>query len=37
MRYGVPYQGSKNSIATKIISFLPSAESFMTYLRVGVR
>ena len=28
MRYGVPYQGSKNSIATKIISFLPPAEKF---------
>ena len=28
MRYGVPYQGSKSSIATKIISFLPPAEKF---------
>ena len=28
MRYGVPYQGSKNSIATKIMSFLPPAEKF---------
>lgn len=26
--YGVPYQGSKNSIAEKIINIIPSAENF---------
>lgn len=25
-RYGIPYKGSKNSIARKIVSFLPSAD-----------
>lgn len=25
MRYGVPYKGSKNAIAKKIVAFLPSA------------
>ena len=28
MNYGVPYQGSKNKIAEKIIKFLPPAENF---------
>lgn len=28
MRYGIPYQGSKNQIAKKIIEFLPSADNF---------
>lgn len=28
MRYGIPYQGSKNQIARKIIDFLPSADNF---------
>ena len=28
MRYGLPYKGSKNSIAKQIIDFLPSAENF---------
>lgn len=29
MRYGVPYQGSKNSIAREIVSFLPSADTLI--------
>lgn len=28
MRYGIPYKGSKNSIAKEIIDFLPSAKVF---------
>lgn len=28
MRYGIPYQGSKNQIARKIIDFLPPADNF---------
>ena len=28
MRYGLPYQGSKNAIAEKLVSVLPGAENF---------
>ena len=28
MRYGMPYKGSKNAIAEKIINALPEAENF---------
>ena len=28
MNYGVPYMGSKNSIAADIVKFLPEAENF---------
>lgn len=28
MRYGLPYKGSKNLIAEKIVDFLPQAENF---------
>ena len=28
MKYGLPYKGSKNTIAKKIIDFLPSATNF---------
>lgn len=28
MNYGLPYKGSKNSIAAQIIDFLPPAENF---------
>nr|DAI55053.1 MAG TPA: DNA adenine methylase [Caudoviricetes sp.] len=33
--YGVPYQGSKNSIAEKIINIIPSAENFYDLLAGG--
>ena len=29
VRYGIPYQGSKNIIAKKIIDFLPEAETLV--------
>lgn len=29
MRYGVPYQGSKNSIAREIVEFLPAADTLI--------
>ena len=29
MRYGIPYQGSKNRIARKLIDFLPPADTFV--------
>ena len=28
MQYGLPYQGSKNAIAEKIVSLFPAAENF---------
>lgn len=28
MNYGLPYKGSKNAIAEKIVDFLPPAENF---------
>ena len=28
MRYGLPYQGSKNAIAEKLVSVLPCADNF---------
>ena len=29
MRYGIPYKGSKNTIAQKIIDFIPEAETLV--------
>ena len=37
MKYGIPYTGSKNSIAEKIISVLPPAEHFYDLFGGGVR
>ena len=34
-RYGLPYKGSKNSIAEKIINFLPEAECFVDLFAGG--
>lgn len=28
MRYGLPYKGSKNKIAERIVDFLPKAKNF---------
>lgn len=35
MRYGVPYKGSKNKIASKLIAAIPSAETFVDLFAGG--
>lgn len=37
MRYGLPYKGSKNSIAEWIVDELPPAETFVDLFCGGVR
>ena len=36
MRYGSPYKGSKNSIAEKIVDYLPEAQNFYDLFADGV-
>ena len=36
MRYGLPYKGSKNSIAEKIVDYLPEAQNFYDLFAGGV-
>lgn len=37
MRYGVPYKGSKNSIAEWVVANLPNAECFVDLFLGGCR
>lgn len=35
MRYGIPYKGSKNRIAAKVVDALPASDAFIDLLAGG--